>query len=255
MVGVSAVVSQAFAALLLGPVALVAVVLLIAMALADRREPDPTGRRPYAVYLFVVTFISTFVVLFAATAVVSSLADLALPEGGRPWAVSLPEEGPPPAVPAEGSELPRVAELRPFDPDRERARDAVRAGLVGLVAAVVLAFHVRRIAALGGEGLLTADPVRRTYTVYLYAVCLVSVLIVLGAGSAALYALVRIAFPGVTGFEGGGVERAEGIRQLASGGFAALVGGGLFAFHWKRAQALTRGQARAPEPPPGPPGA
>jgi hypothetical protein len=39
------------------------IVLAVTHVASDRREPDPTGRRPYAIYLFVLTFVALFVAL------------------------------------------------------------------------------------------------------------------------------------------------------------------------------------------------
>ena len=104
--------------------------------------------------------------------------------------------------------------------------------------------------------------VRRAYQIYLYAVCFVTIVVVLFAAAEAVYGLVRIIIPGTTGggtdfstFRGAGSERDQGvaalIRNLILGGAAAAI----FVFHWKRS-----GEARAeleramtpPEPEPEP---
>jgi hypothetical protein len=106
-------------------------------------------------------------------------------------------------------------------------------------------------------------PVRRTYQIYLYAVCFVAVIVLLFAGSQALFGVVRIALPeqtvadhgyyeppvpvgedGAAGFEDGLVfdpidqERRRGVVELLRNGIVAAIAAGLFAFHWRRARRL-----------------
>lgn len=129
--------------------------------------------------------------------------------------------------------------------------------------------------------------VRRAFQIYLYAVCFVTVIVVLFAGSQAIYALVRVAAPGTTapssggppfilrgggngsfGFEQSGraaadttTERNEGKLQLIQNGILLVLALGIFLFHWDRANALRAELERStappeeapvqPEPPPG----
>lgn len=117
--------------------------------------------------------------------------------------------------------------------------------------------------------------VRRAYQVYLYAVCFVTVLVVLVTAAQAAYGIVRIAAPGVTsetgdfgenrnlafGFDPAEAERDRGTRDLIQNGIIAVIAGGVFAFHWRLATRLRReleGELEtqvtaglsAPQPPP-----
>jgi hypothetical protein len=98
--------------------------------------------------------------------------------------------------------------------------------------------------------------VRRTYQVYLYAVCFVSVLVFLFAASLALFGIVRIALPEQTAAEqqffpgpfpeqppivATGVEdqeRKQGVAQLLENAILAGIGGVVFSFHWRRSGRL-----------------
>ena len=77
--------------------------------------------------------------------------------------------------------------------------------------------------------------VRRAYQIYLYAVCFVTILVVLFACADGIYSLVRIIAPGTTGAGLSGNERDVGVaglvRNLILGGAAAAI----FAFHWGKA--------------------
>jgi hypothetical protein len=216
------------------------IVLAVTQIVSDRKEPDPTGRRPYAIYLFVVTFIALVVALFSLTAVASAVVRLVVPErGASPFTAP---EFPPGFEPPPG---PIYEEFRPFDPDVEHSRQAILSGLFLAGAVLVLLFHARRIRELEAQGTLTEVPIRRSYQVYLYTVCFVAVLVSLVAGALAVFGIVRIVAPGVTGFDPGSAERNQGIVQLVSSGALALAAYGLFQLHWGRASRL---RVRATEP-------
>jgi ABC-type nickel/cobalt efflux system permease component RcnA len=83
--------------------------------------------------------------------------------------------------------------------------------------------------------------------VYLYAVCFVAVLVTLIAGALAIFGIVRIVAPGVTGFSSASAERTQGIVQLVSTGVLAIAAYGLFRIHWRRAYRLG-GRGVEPEP-------
>ncbi len=50
--------------------------VFVVIVVANRADPDPSGRRPLAVYLFGVSFFPTFVVLFGTFAMVLGLVQL-----------------------------------------------------------------------------------------------------------------------------------------------------------------------------------
>jgi hypothetical protein len=249
--------------LLIPLVVLGLIVMAIAAFSSDRREPDPSGRRPYAVYLFSISFVTLFVVLFASIAVISSIVRIALPEDRigveavtyGPGGVTSSQTVAPVPVPvpvSPGQETPILSpnpaplEIQRFDPNKEHIRDAVRWGLVGVAAGLVLLFHAGRAKELVLDPGFAEGPARRTYHVYLYAVCFVAILTSLVAGAVAAYGLFRIIAPGTTGFGSNGLERDDGIVQLVSAGVLALAALAIFAFHWRR---VSMRAATASEPP------
>ena len=263
------------------------IILAVANTASGRQDPDPTGRRPYAIYLVSVIFVSLLMLLFSATAVVSELASLAV--GGdeiRPYAVL--EEGgygsssgtsvvtAPPPQQVGGSKVqpsplppnvtpeplpapdevppPRPIPIGDSGPNNERIRGAILAGLIALIAASVLRFHARRLRELINEQGFVEGPARRAYQVYLYTVCFVSVLTLLVAGAVAAYGLVRIIAPGTTGIGRlGSFERDEGIRQFVTGAFLTLATSAIFRFHWQRAAAFRTPPPEEPRPEAAPP--
>jgi hypothetical protein len=264
----------------------IVVIGLIVMAIgafsSDRRDPDPTGRRPYAVYLFSVVFVTLFIVLFSGISVVSSIVRIGLPErdvysqsvtyGGSgigysekvapvPAAVQY-EPGAnqpyqtlrPIVVPQPGQETPTLSPnqaplVQRYDPNDERIRSAVMAGLVAIAAGLVLLFHARRAEELVHDPAFAEGPARRTYHVYLYAVCFVAILTTLVAGAFAVYGLFRIIAPGTSGFGPHNGERNEGIHELVTSGLLALVAVAIFHFHWRRVPGRARPAASEPTTP------
>jgi len=246
---------------LLVPLGLVVLILLVVVILAQHRdESDPTGRRPYAAYLFFVTFLALFTVLFAVFALVSSLMHIAVSDDSGVRAVSRQSftfgNGTTQSFSAQGGEIgqsdngnptPRLSERGADDP---HIRGAVRAGIVGVVAGAVLLFHVGRARELADELLLEGSPAVRVYHAYLYAVCAFAVIVGVGGAVAVGYSLFRIIAPGVASGSGVG-KRSAGLPDLVSG--AALTAGAvaIFLYHWRRSPgSLTRALPGGPPPPP-----
>jgi hypothetical protein len=254
------------------------IVIAIGAFSSDRREPDPTGRRPYAVYLFSVVFVTLFIALFSGISVVSSIVRIGLPEDQvfspsytyrgssvgygekvAPVPAAVPYEpgsnqpAPfqtlrPVVVPQPGQETPSPDQplVQRYDPNDERIRSAVQAGLVAIAAGLVLLFHARRADELVHDPAFAEGPARRTYHVYLYAVCFVAILTTLVAGAVAVYGLFRIIAPGTSGFGPHNVERNDGIHQLVTSGVLGLVAGAIFHFHWRRVPRTATPTAEAP---------
>lgn len=260
---------------------LVAVLGLVILAVANggssRQEPDPTGRRPYAIYLVGVTFVALQVLLFSATAVVSALVQIPLSNGvavdafgvtTAPQAASgsgtatiappastdqpTPEatftESPPRATPIEVPP-PRPIPIDRFDTDTQHVREAIQGGLIAMIALLVLLFHARRLRDLINEPGFADGPARRPYQAYLYAACFVSVLTGLGAAAAASIGLVNFIAPETAG----GFERHNGIRQFVPAAFLALASTLTFRFHWKRATNFRTPPREEPRPEAAPP--
>ncbi len=240
------------------------IVLALANASSGRQEPDPTGRRPYAIYLVSVIFVALFVLLFSATVIVSALVQLPLNDqvsydavGGVTVAPGMASGSAtvtaPPPGPA-GPEAVEVAPLEVSDGDKDHIRQAIQSALLVIIAGLLLLFHARRLREVINEPGFVEGPARRAYHVYLYSVCFVSVLIVLVAGGLAAFALIRMIAPGTTGVGAPApFERDEGIRQFATTAFLALASAAIFRFHWRRASALRTPPQEEPRPEAAPP--
>jgi hypothetical protein len=234
------------------PLVLVALIVFVIVALVTaRRDPDPAGQRPYAIYLVLIVFIGLFVALFSAAAVASNMVQIPLSEQASGFAQV--------ATPVSAG-APSVAPLVPLtsDADNEHIRGAVQAGLILVAALAILWFHVGRLRELVEPAAFRFSPGRRTYQVYLHAVTFVAMVILLFATAAALYGVARIIAPGTTGPSGGSstFERDAGITQAVTAGILALGAYAIAWYHWMRTRTLQEKISRPPrpgEPPPPPP--
>ena len=264
------------------PLVILALIVFAIVALVTaRRDPDPTGSRPYTVYLVLIIFFSLFTALFALTAMASNIAKAAqgsgssgacppyqgaCPLGQVGWTVNpLASSGS-----GSGSTSGGVIRVGPgvqvppikyrtvtYDQSKQATAAAVEAALVALVALAVLWWHVGRLRELVGEEAFNAAPGRRTYQVYLHAVSFTAAAIFIFAAAAGLYSIFRIAWPGYSA-QGvpSNIERDAGVVQLVSAGFLAVASWLIFRYHWRRTQTL-RGDNPLPPahqvPPPRPP--
>jgi hypothetical protein len=223
------------------PLVLVALIVFVIVALVTaRRDPDPAGQRPYAIYLVLIVFVALFVALFSAAAVASNVVQIPLSETGVP------------------RDPAAFLGLAPSNPDNELISGAVQAGLILVAALGILWFHVSRMRELVEAPAFRFSPGRRTYQVYLHSVTFVATVILLFAAAAALYGVARIIAPGTTGLSGASSsgERNAGITQAVTAGILAIGAYAIAWYHWVRTRTLQKRISQPPspgEPPPPPP--
>lgn len=174
---------------------LVPVGVLVVVVVANRAEPDPSGRRPRAVYQYGVSFVAVYATLFASFAVVAGLVQLM---GSHPG-VSGPGRHP------VGDAVARVVVL---------------AVLVLAVAVALLVTHLRPALChwdFVGAG---PGPVSRVALSYQSAVSFVAVIIGAAAVVVFLYQVCRILGPGVFELSG---SRVAAARVLLDALYLALA--------------------------------
>jgi hypothetical protein len=168
---------------------IVAVVgLFIIIVVANRADPDPSGRRPQSVYYFAVSFITLVTTITGSIVIVFSLVQLI------------------------GNHAPHVG--------NSIARAVVLGGLITLVSGVLLRTHLRRGVSLAGPE--AANPSRRVAQSYVSAVAFISILIGLVVTIFAVYLLFALGGPGVFGSFGG---RTTVLRYLRDAAYIGLVTG------------------------------
>jgi hypothetical protein len=207
--------------------------IFVVIVVANRADPDPTGRRPLAVYLFGVSFFSVFVVLFGTFAIVLGLVQLI---GSHPDVLSSARHPVGDAV----------------------ARVVVLGGLIVGVAVLLLLSFLRRALRLPEVSQRQAGPVTRVAQSYAASVSFVSLFI--GAISVVvfLYEVLRILAPGVFQLSG---SRVDAARTLLAAFYLTLASGAVVAVHARLLPSVgfahhprsNPGQGGFAPPPPSPP--
>jgi hypothetical protein len=167
--------------------------VFIIVVVANRADPDPTGRRPQSVYFFAVSFVTVLVSIISSAVVVEAVLQL---------------------IGSHSSSITNTV-----------ARTVVLGGLIALLSLFLLITHLRRGLVLArADAASTTNPSRRVGQSYVAAVTFVSVLILLVTAVLAVYLVFALAGPGVFGSFGG---RGAALRMLVEavyvGGIAAVV--------------------------------
>jgi hypothetical protein len=168
--------------------------LFIIIVVANRADPDATGRRPQSVYFFAVSFVTLVTTIVGSVVVVFSVVDLIGRHG-----------------PGIGDAI---------------ARAVLIGGLITLLSGALLRTHLRRGVALAGPE--AASPSRRVAQSYVSGVAFLSVLILLVVSILAVYLLFALGGPGVFGSFGG---RTPALRDLIDTVYVGFVAGVVFVTH------------------------
>jgi hypothetical protein len=214
--------------------------VFVVIVVSNRADPDPTGRRPLAVYLFAVSFFSMFIVLFGTFAMVLGLVQLI---GSHPGVASVAEH-------PVGDAVTRIVVL---------------GGIIVLVGALLLHNSLRRALALPELSHGQAGPVSRVAQSYAASVSFAAVFI--GAVSLVVfvYEALRILAPGVFELDG---TRVAAARVLLAALYLAFASAAVVVAHarllppggWAHAQPSTGSPSQSdvgygglpPAPPPSP---
>jgi hypothetical protein len=157
--------------------------VFVVVVVANRADPDLSGRRPAVVYALATAFLTLFVTLFATTALVAWLCQLIGDRPGHYEASSFAAS----SFAFGGHQHPLGDAV---------ARGAVMSALVALVAGFVFVLHVRA-AARASADLPTVEPVARVRSSYIAAVSFVTVTIIIVSAVVVLYDIFRGIAPGV----------------------------------------------------------
>jgi hypothetical protein len=223
--GVFSIVALVAGVLLLIP--LVVGGVFVVVVVANRAEPDPSGRRPALVYSLGVAFLTLFATLFATTAFVAALCRLF---GSHPSTVD--------AAPSfsgssafQSTLFVRHDHLHPLGDAVARA--AVLSALIALVAGVVCGLHLRA-AARGSADAARTDQLGRVLSSYVAAVSFFSVIIIVFATVVALYAFCQGVAPGVF-TQSGRADGENALRSLIPAFYLAVATGVILLAHLRYA--------------------
>jgi hypothetical protein len=167
-------------------IALVGVIIIAVVA--NRADPDPTGRRPQSVYFFVVSFITITTAITGSALVVATVLGLTAHHSS-----------------SAAHSLTRLLLI---------------SALLTLVSALLLGIHLRRGLVLVRADSSPSGPSKRVGQSYVSVVAFVSILVLLGASVLSIYLLFALAAPGTFGSFGG---RGWAIRILIETVYLAVV--------------------------------
>jgi hypothetical protein len=222
--------------------------IFIVVVVANRAEPDATGRRPSAVYCFAASYISLLLGIFGSFVVVVALVGLlGTTHSSYPSLGSI----------TGSSQLPpgMAALLRgPIHPVGDAAaRLAVLGGLILLVADASFVFHRRRGLALVQQGGAVNDPVTRVALSYTSAVAFFSVLLLIASLVVTGYSIFRVVAPGVFNYGG---NATAAVHVLLDAGYLVILAGLILVRDLRlgsKLRASAASAASAPPPPSAPP--
>jgi hypothetical protein len=209
----------------LGVLIFVAVVgVFIIIVVANRADPDPSGRRPQSVYYFAVSFITLATSMVGSLVVVIGIVQLM---GHHSGSIT-----------------------------NSVARTVVIGGLITVVSLFLLVTHLRRGLMIARAEDALPSPSQRVGQSYVAAVAFVSMLTLLVAGIVIAYLIFALVAPGVFGSFGG---RTPSLRYLIVAAYLALVAMAVLQTHRNLLQPALRlfprgrhASTQAP-PPMGPP--
>lgn len=207
------------------------IVLIIAALVVTRGDTDTTGRRPYAVYLAVVTFVGLVISIGSSFAFLKSLFD---------WIL----------VGSSGPDCP------PGFPDCEAfgelggsiggtgGEEVLEALLVLAIAKVATYLHGRKLLELRALEPGSSSPAGRVLVAFAYGVAFIAVFTILAAAFGAVTALVDL-----IGSDGdSGQATSTLLTSLALGAGLAW----LFRYTWNRFDLGLKAAAPVPPAPPAP---
>jgi hypothetical protein len=212
-----------------------AILVVVALVLASGRgADDPDHVAPVARYFGAIIVLTSFVALFAAFSCVFSLTDLVVDHTARAAELQREYESDADEFFGDtGSVVLPVAQTQ-FDFSGERTNDAnfsaaVASGVVALTAGGIALFHLRARRRLDPD----ATVVQRVGRTSRLGICFVTALtaaIALTSVGFGVFEIIapKIAIGGVTD-----VGRAEGVSEVLSFGFLALVALITFARSWR----------------------
>jgi hypothetical protein len=173
--------------------------LFVIIIIANRADPDPTGRRPQSVYFFAVSFVTLLTSVVGSYLVVSALVQLI-------------------------GHHPKYAGAGSHVVDDSVARTATLGALITVVSLALLIVYLRRGLELAQAATEPTSPSLRVGQSYVSGVGFLSVLVLLVTTVLAVYLLFGIVGPGVFGSFGG---RLPALRYFIDavylGGVAVII--------------------------------
>ena len=185
--GLSSIVSVAVEVLAIASVAALVGIIIIAVV-ANRADPDPTGRRPQSVYFFVVSFVTITTGIFGSALFVASLLLITAHHSS-----------------SAGHSILRLMLV---------------SALIFVISLRFFLTHLRRGLGLARAEGVPSGPSHRVGQSYISVVSFVSILALLLTGVLTIYLIFAVASPTTFGSFGG---RSDSVRILIESLYLGLV--------------------------------
>lgn len=172
--------------------------ILVIIVVANRADPDPSGRRPQSVFYFAASFVTLATTILGSAVVVSGVVVLV---GNHSSSVS-----------------------------NSAARAILFGGLVTVISAFLLTLHLRRGLALARSDSASQGPSQRVGQSYVSSVAFVSVLSILVLGVFSVYLIFAITGPGLFGSLG---NRSDTVRVFIVSAYLCVAAAAVLLTHRK----------------------
>ena len=230
------------------------------IAVGSRREPDPTGRRVYAIYLLSVVFLAILASLVSVAGIGAKTVDLIVYDSGATSGEGGSFSGGTEDCVTDSSGMMTCTsgmegggfiglDSQGYDRSTQDRSELVAYVVVLVIALPLLVWHANRVGELRRDGTLSSGVVRSTYSTYVYIVCFTGLAIAVTAAITLLLAIGDAAFPDDLGGGPSDLVRDAAYSQIASsvlGGAAAFM---VLRYHWREGRGL---RDRTESPPPEP---
>jgi hypothetical protein len=214
--------------------------IFIGVSIGARKEPDPGGRRPYALYLLAVIFMSLLAVYVSVAGVGAKTVELIVTDydAGGPGDIQLDD----------GFDNGGVTEfVNLYEETRSQDVSALLSfGLVLVVSGALLVWHWNRLEELKGESSFARSPAERTYTAYVYLTVFAALVVAATAVVFGVQALGDVITPSGLANGPSGAVRDAGYVEIVSALLAGLVAAKSFQFHWKEGVRLREASSEEP---------
>jgi hypothetical protein len=234
----SSLIGIGIAALLLIPLLGIGVVVIAVVA--NRAEPDPTGRRPIAVYLFAASFFTLFVTMFATYGAVARLATLI----GTANTDSNVDPG---SSSDSFSSSGGIGSVVKHPVGDAVTRGVVLFGLVALVSGAACYLHLRAAGRISAPDVPHGGPVGRVRSSYVAAVPFLRVALAILFAIVAVYGVFQLISPAIFDPDGSGA-RLPVLHSLLPALYFALLALLVLAAHLRWTPSDQRPTFRGPRP-------
>lgn len=216
------------------PLLFVLALIFIGVSIGARKEPDPGGRRPYAIYLLSVVFIAFLAAFVSVAGAGSKTVELIVTDyEDAQEDLDFGLQG------GSGDEGGVFEYINLYEETRARDISALlNFALILMVALGLLVWHWNRLAELKGESTFPGSSAERTYTAFIYLTMFASLLVFTTSVVFGVLALGDVLFPEDLAGGPSGLVRDFAYAEIVAAVFAGAAAAAVFRYHWAEGRRL-----------------